>query len=378
MPCHTLRALACLPLLLGGSGHAANLDGLLVAYDLGDLQALQPVAEALHVRGHRIGLLGLGQAGKELNRSVKKPYGLAFTRTAELGREQRLTASELGSITGAHAPRWCLAGMASAAQAQILNAYGQRAVAMAYYDNVEDPRNKAYIVPFMNEIRLDLLRKLLVPTEFTRRYCVSYLKDSPGVAVELTGNPGFETWSRTFAQTDPARLRARLGIPAGRPVVLFAGGYDPGYPVYFRIFIQGVKGNPGIQVLASPHPKTDGQVERAIVREEGARNVRIQPGAEGGLAALAALSDLVVCHQSSAGFQAWCQNRPVVFVADPGTYANALTEQGLAAIAGTPGAVGRAVAAALAQGRSARPVPPEGVPADATRRMVELLEAVSR
>jgi hypothetical protein len=54
-------------------------------------------------------------------------------------------------------------------------------------------------------------------------------------------HPGFEAWDRAFAQAAGQPLQARLGIPAGKAAVVFAGGYDSSYPHCFKIFIQGIK-----------------------------------------------------------------------------------------------------------------------------------------
>jgi hypothetical protein len=366
----------------------AELDCLIVAYDMGDLNGLAPVAERMDAKGYRIRLMGLGQAHKSLHGQNPPAYLADLAPGDALAREQRLAGLQVKEITAAYQPRIILTGMACAAQAQLINAFDRNALPIAFYDNVEDPRGKSYLRPFMEEIRLKAPFTFFLPSERTERLFRSYLDDlraPPGIRLAVTGNPALAAWDRAFAGTDPHLLRAALAIPAGRKVLVFAGGYEPDYADSFRIFIQGIKGRPDLQALVVPHPKTDGLIEEAIIRSEAAGNVQLLKPADLSprqaalctMPALAMLADLVVCSQSSVGLQARYLGKPVLYVADPRSYRNFLIEDGLAAIAHTPGEVAKVVAMTLAADtRSLPSLAAAGIPPDPIGRMVADLEAM--
>jgi hypothetical protein len=276
--------------------------------------------------------------------------------------------------------------MAAAAQAQILNTYQNKALTIAYYDNFEDPQTKDYIKPFMKQIHIKKLFAFYLPSEVTKGFFKPFLKELKAcseTAQTVVGNPSLEAWDRIFAETNPALLRTKLGIPAGKKVIIFAGGYDTSYATYFKIFVEGVKDQTDIQVLVTHHPKTDGEVEENIIKEAGAQNVRLLKASslsaeEAKLfttPALSTIADLVACHQSSVGLQALYKGKPILFIADPKTYKNFLIEQKLASVADTPAAVKDAIGKIILAANQNRPsLAKIGIPAGATDIIVERLE----
>jgi hypothetical protein len=365
-----------------------ELDSLIVAYDMGDLNALKPVAAKLNEKGHRIALLGLGQAHKALQTPDKPAYVMTLSPAETFPREQLLTETEMKTLMDTCQPKIVLVGMASAAQAQILNAYQNKAITIAYYDNFENPRKKEYIKPFIQQIQLKKLFAFYLPSEVTKGFFKTFLKDlntCNSTAQVVVGNPSLEEWDRIFAETNPTLLRTKLGIPTDKKVIIFAGGYGGSYEIHFKIFVEGVKDQSDIQVLVTHHPKTDGHVEEDIIKEVGAPNVRLLK-ASSLLAedaklfttpALSTIANLVACNESSVGLQAFYKGKPVLFVADPKSYRNFLIEQGLSSIVWTPTGVKEAInkiSADTTQNRLS--LAKIGIPTGATDRIVEALEAI--
>lgn len=367
---------------------ATNLDTLIVTYDMGDLNALKPVAEKLNQKGHRIALLGLGQSYKVLQTPNKPAYVMSLSPGENCEREQLLTEAEVKTLVKAYQPKIVLTGIAAAAQAQVLNAYQNKAFTIAYYDNFEDPKTKDFIIPFMKQIRLKKLFAFYLPSETTKNFFKSFLKDFPecnATAQVVVGNPSLEAWDRIFAETNTRDLRTKLAIPLDKKIIVFAGGYDPTYATFFKVFVAGVKDKANLQILVTHHPKTDGHIEEDIIKEAGALNIRLLKAStlspeEAKLfttSTLSTIADIVACHQSSVGLQALYKERPVLFVADPKTYKNFLIEQGLAAIAGTPEEVKEAIEKILAAANQNRPsLAKIGIPSGATDRIVEQLETL--
>jgi len=365
-----------------------SLDALIVAYDMGDLNALKPVAEKLSQKGHRVTLLGLGQAHKALQTPDKSPYVMTLSPGDNCTREQLLTDKELKTLVDTYQPKIVLTGMAAAAQAQILNTYQNQAFTIAYYDNFEDPKTKDFINPFMKQIQLKKLFAFYLPSEVTKAFFKSFVqsfKACQGTAQVVVGNPSFEGWDRVFAETNAQELRTKLAIPKDKKIIVFAGGYDATYALFFKVFVAGIKDKANLDVVVTHHPKTDGHVEEDIIKEAGALNVRLLKAStlspeEAKLfttPTLSTIADIVACHQSSVGLQALYKEKPVLFVADPKTYKNFLIEQGLAAIAGTPAEVKEAIEKILAPTNQNRPsLAKIGIPTGATDRIVEQIETL--
>jgi hypothetical protein len=231
----------------------------------------------------------------------------------------------------------------------------------------------------MEELRLAEDLTFWVPSRLTEERFRAFLagRQAPaGIRLSVTGNPGLAVWDQAPEGPGPLRMRAELSLPEDGKVILFPGGCDPDHERYFRIFVQGVRNRPGLQVLVVAHPRTDGRAERAAIRAERAGNVRlVEPSDAAPMPALGALADLVACHQSSVGLQARHLGKPVLCVADPAEGGNLLVEQGLARIAGTPPAVAAAVDALLAPGPALPGLAALGIPEDATGRIVADLEA---
>jgi CDP-glycerol glycerophosphotransferase (TagB/SpsB family) len=147
-------------------------------------------------------------------------------------------------------------------------------------------------------------------------------------------------------------LYKRLGVPAGKRLVLFAGQYGEGYEEVLTAFLkaaaEALNNRDDLYVVLSPHPKTGGEVERAALLKQAHPRIVVMPQGVT-TAELAAVSAAVVTWRSTVGVQAAFLGRPVVyFNLDARDYRNELIDRGIAQAA-TPATFGSALHGALAR-----------------------------
>jgi CDP-glycerol glycerophosphotransferase (TagB/SpsB family) len=185
-----------------------------------------------------------------------------------------------------------------------------------------------------------------VPTETIKRN----LNDLGLRSVKVVGQPSLETWYRLVATVNPASLYARLHIPPGKKILLFAGQYGEGYADILEAFLRAalveLNSQEDMYLVLSYHPKTTGELEReAIERHPHPRLILMPQGMT--TAELATVSSAVVTWRSTVGIQAAFLGKPVLyFNFDLHDYTNNLIEKGLA-FASTPTTFGPALHQAL-------------------------------
>lgn len=317
-------------------------DVLLVAYDVGDLNALKALAGTLAHRNRQSCFFAVGQAAVQLNqdpRVVFKELGLGGSQAWP--RTRILDEDDLAQLQTLH-PKVIVTGMASALQAQLLTLTEH---AYAYYDNFDSVVGKEYIQAFLDQTKCTGSPSAYwAPSQTTADTFANdpRTKDSP---VSVVGQPVLEEWETLFETTDRQALRAKLGVEAGRRVILFAGGYDETYASYVSLFVSSIKDlvdELNLEVLITYHPKPGGVIERELVAKANNPHIRVIDGeSQGGVATnkIAIIADVFVCHKSSMGPQAISQGLPMLYVADPQDYKNIVLDEGLAHIAGTKEAV---------------------------------------
>ena len=290
---------------------------LLCPYDTGDSTIIKRVSEGLDQRKIDYRILCHGRAGQIFKDHTK----CVLLEGGDVqDRARPLSDQELAALREKFEPKSVLAGMASKGQAQILNTFQKRAAVFAIYDNFDPPSGKAFIQPFMDTIKAPTA--LMVPGGFLVE---GFQSEGKGrfSQILVVGQPALSEWKDVFERLDRDALREKLGLDAAQKVILFAGGMDETYKDYFKVFVQAVKTLPDSRVFVTYHPKSTGDVERQIVAEEGASNILVSNDVKTN--ELAALADVLVCHQSSVCQQAFSVGVRCAYVAGP-EYNNFLIE----------------------------------------------------
>ncbi len=207
--------------------------------------------------------------------------GVSERLAAELPREKFRKMEDLSSIE----PKEVVTGVASPLQGEVLDFYRARGVpTFAYWDNFNfDGESPYFKTAHAVEKKADLL---LLP-------CESLVAPFSGRPTQVVGHPTL----------DP-KPKAKIA--------LWIGGYGKEYEEAYELFLEGKESVEGVAFLMQHHPKT---------------------GLKNDLKFHEALSiaDLVICHQSTAAFQALAANKPVIHVIPPNqTFDSLPLEKGLA------------------------------------------------
>lgn len=327
-----LGPLVIVCLFLFARNHFADVpqvDVLFCPYDMGDANAIKKLAQELEKEELVLKILPLGKAEEVFEKS---PHLIKtnFPNTVS-DREKILTSDQLAFIKNSIKPKIVIAGMASAIQAQVLNLFKkEKAYTVAFYDNFDSPEGKEYIQPFLKKI--NQIDEYFLPSQSTLSGFQS-LDKTRHSKLSVLGQPVLEDWDEIFSNTNRDGLRKHLSMLPEDQLILFVGGYDDTYKEYFRLFVRAMKAfkdNHSITILVTYHPKTDGSLERSIVEEEKADNVKVVDKHGPSTAVVATVANVLCCHKSSVGVLALYVGLPVIYVAKKGELNNFAIKQGLA------------------------------------------------
>lgn len=182
-------------------------------------------------------------------------------------------------------PKLLVTGVASELQGEVLDFYrGRGVVTWAYWDNFNANGESPYFeTAHAIEMKADVL---MLP-------CGSLEKDFANRSVMVVGHP-------------------TLDVKLPSKVILWIGGYGNEYEQAYALFQKGMNQVEGALVLVQHHPKTG--VKNPFKLNEAMK-----------------LADLVVCHQSTAAFQALAAGKPVLHVIPEGQSFDSLPlQKGLA------------------------------------------------
>ncbi|WP_252178953.1 hypothetical protein [Endozoicomonas sp. 4G] len=323
-----------------------KIDVLLVAYDQGESNAFKQLEKALKKQGLNYRILSMGRAAEIFrNHPLNLTISVPDPEQLRNNRETAWPESALLELSQRINPKIVYAGMASAAQAQILNYMKQQgSFTMALYDNFDDITNQEYVQAFLKTIRT--IDEFHLPSSATG---VSFndLVLCPTPLYLVTGQPALEAWDDIYRQTDDRSVRLELNLGPNEPVVTFAGGYDDTYEEYFRVFLEATRKMPSVAFLVTHHPKTNGEIERRLIKEIAAGNVRLMENNRHSTAVLTKISVAVMVHKSSIGTMALYKGKPVIHIAEPEAD-NFLIRRKLAFLASTPEQVVKKFQAAIA------------------------------
>ncbi len=303
-------------------------DVLFYLQDAGETYALLPVIRELQERGADIQILAAGVAEEAVVKSgVPRSQVLTFQDLGveaivdrNWGRGEKISENDLAKVIDQVFPTEVVTGVAFEAQGQILEAFRKLGVpTFAFWDNFNFAGENLYFQTAHSveeKAETLLLPSIALENAFENR-----------ASKRVVGQPTLETWASEMALVNTAELREKLGIDADQKVALFIGGYGEDYEEAFRLFIDGASQAEDFLFLIQPHPKMRGIFERGFVLP---KHLRLLDG-EATTIESAAISDLVICHQSTVAFQALAAQKPVIHVIPPTQYFNSIPlQQGIA------------------------------------------------
>jgi len=266
--------------------------------DAGELYGLLPVAKSLLEKGVDVQILAAGTAESLLAKSGEEFLSLHLP-VNPADRSQVLSTEEIEKILAACDPAVFVSGVAFTCQGQLFTAFGERGVeTVAFWDNFNADGADLYFKTAhaveQKAVHLWISSERLAKSDwFESRKCLF-----------VSGHPSLEKWVEEAASVNKDALRQKLPLTStGRKTAVFIGGYGEAYEEAFELFLRSIE-NLDIDFLIQPHPKYSGSIEERVFARTGLnRAVRILKNEITTLEAIV-LSDIVLCHQSTVGFQA--------------------------------------------------------------------------
>lgn len=304
----------------------AKTEILFLAQDAGETNAFIPLMRLLEEKEVPFDAL-VGGVAEEiiLKEPSLKGHAISFAAYGvqvdkNWPRDKKAEAAVIARIQEAFSPRVVLSGVAFDLQGQIMEALQNKGVeCLAYWDNFTDEGDNPY---FKTARRVQAYAStLLLPSEAL--YRVPFFQTRERTVV---GHPALDLW-RCLVPSE--ELKQTLSL--SKKVISYVGGYGKDYEEGFSLFVQSLKKGhfEDFQILVLPHPKTDGSFEKKMIQEKSLpSDIRILTGYS--TPSIAALSDLILCHQSTVGVQALAIPKPVLFlIPESQKYQNPLLEKGL-------------------------------------------------
>jgi len=379
-----------------------------VTYDAGETLALLPVAEELRASDTEVRWIPLTPWSADLLADHGEPFlPLPETATGSPHLEDRWGRADTGYWEAEIAripPAVAVSGMVSTVQGDLASRLREQGlVTVGYHDGFQPPGGEAISVQVSESFE-----EIWVPTEAVREGFRGL-----GLETAVVGQPSLESWRRAAEDVDPHAVRGRQGLEDGDRVLLFAGQYGPGYEETLLSFLETMKvplaADPGLILVLSPHPRTEGSLEREALVEMGWGSVtepeRPEGPASGGAAEgsaeaagdanpravmlaeglstmeAAVIADAVLTRASTVGTQAAFMGKEVVYFTPPSTFQSDLVDQGTAAQA-DPSTLGAILSRILERPRSPEVIRQAlesgGYVVDADRVVAERIQEVIR
>ncbi|MDP0588773.1 MAG: hypothetical protein QS748_06085 [Candidatus Endonucleobacter bathymodioli] len=326
--------------------HKSTTDVIFISYDQGESNAFIQIEKQLIKNNITYKILAIGSSSTIFANHPDKIELSTFNSQDALNRDRtkRLPDNIISQVTSTYRAHIIYSGMASTAQAQLINSFGQQgSYTIAFYDNFDDPAQQQYLRPFIDET--SPLDELHVPSNAIRNSFLTFPKLNQSNII-VTGQPALEGRDEVYRKTDTAEIRQQLKLGPVEPVILFAGGYDHDYEASFKVFIEATKKLPNIKFIVTHHPKHDGQLEGDIIKKYNCRNVLLIQKGEWTTPMLSKVAVAIATHKSTVGALAIYKRKPVIYIADNG-YSNFLIDAGLATKASTPEKAAKALSMAI-------------------------------
>jgi hypothetical protein len=286
------------------------VDVLFYLQDAGETYAMIPVIEALKKQDVSVKVLAKGVAAQAVPPE--------FPQVAE------------SELPDGLSPKLVVTGVAHLDQGSLLTTYRLLGLpVLAYWDNFSSEGESPY---FQTARRVAAqATQVLVPTFALERAFPQGAK--------TVGQPTLENWVAAVSSLDRNELRQRLGICSCKEIITWIGGYGPAYEEALKLFVASVEESQseGFYILVQPHPKVKGGEVESEAFATCSYPYRVLQG-ELTTQEAVALSDEVLCHQSTVAFQAAAAGKPVIYFIPPSqVFTSILLEKGVAQRVGQPG-----------------------------------------
>ncbi|MBI4126401.1 MAG: hypothetical protein HY465_02800 [Deltaproteobacteria bacterium] len=298
-----------------------KVDVLFVLYDAGETLALQPVMEQLDQTDISYRVLAVATAH---TLSKNHPHSLDSKQDCRIKaridathwqRDTSLGDDDLEYAETCVTPRLVITGMASRFQEQLAERFQKNKITTAGYYDALSPMTRDAVGCTMT----DKLSEVLVSS---KKITESIRACSSSVRITVIGQPTLDTWQEALANTNIAALRTTLKLKKEWPTILYAGGYGEDYAEAFTLFAQAAKKLSDMNLLVSLHPKSDGALEKRILRKRRpsflTERVKILPKTISTMQA-ATIADVIVTWRSTVGVQALFMGKPVIYLDVPGS-----------------------------------------------------------
>lgn len=263
-------------------------------HDAGETKAMEPLMDLLDELSLEYSVVTLGAATSLLGSSRE---------TRELDRELELADEQTIVIVGLQ-----VRGLGQTKQA--FRSKGARL--LGYYDSFEPVWEGAPASEMLHYVD-----DVLVPSSLIRD---TFLHLNPTLSVYVVGHPSLERWNRPVDEGSQEKIIESLGVQRDKTMILYAGGYGPGYDEAFRSFAKAVSPLEGCQVVVAIHPKMCGIFEREVMEQEmtdtsswiiAPKSLMTED--------LVRISDVIISHRSTVGIQAVFMGKAVIYLDVSGT-----------------------------------------------------------
>lgn len=329
-----------------GSSTTRRPKVLIIVYDAGETLGLLPIAPLLEAEKIDVRWVPLTpwslRVLKQENRSYVEPPSGLDNMSHVKDREAEGSLDFWSRLVAEEKPDLVIIGLVSRAQEQLAQELKARGIRTVGFYDAFDPTTRDTIV-WKVARQVDTV---WVPTATIERN----LNDLGLRNVKVMGQPSLETWYRLAATVKSASLYARLQIPPGKKILLFAGQYGEGYADILEAFLRAalveLNRQEDLYLVLSYHPKTAGELEREAIQKHPHPRLMLMPQGMS-TAELATVSSAVITWRSTVGIQAAFLGKAILyFNFKQHDYTNDLIEKGLA-FASTPVTFGTALHQAL-------------------------------
>jgi hypothetical protein len=287
---------------------------LYIVQDMGETSALLEVTKKADENHDDYAIFARGTA-EGLLKSHPKFVHIELDETIDRHwkRDALLSQKSVDAIVEKIHPDKVVSGVAFQYHGQLLQAFEkQGAKTYAYWDNINSDGSDSYFETAKKVAAA--AQTLLAPSHtFSKNYPQSVVVGQP--SLEMIPNP------------IPKPL---VDIPIKHPLIVWVGGYGSDYNAALKQFLDEAGELKESMIILSYHPKFEGTVEKEMLAKHPQPNVFIYDAKILPSFNAIALSDVVVCHQSTVGLQAALGGKKVVyFTPKDQTYTNLLIENGI-------------------------------------------------
>ncbi len=301
-----------MPLLLTAGAKPEHIKILFILYDAGETHALTPVMEAMPPTDYKV--LVMGTAREQIQqaavpaqciRDLHHDFGTqAVVDKGAWPRETQLSTEDLNQVSKHLTADVIVTGVVSEAQYQLAELYKKSGSKLiGYYDNPHVGLDHFPCSKLLRKFEA-FMDTMMVPS--------TAIAKSFSRPCHVVGQPSLKAWREKVQRINTKKIRQDLGLSQA-PLLVFCGGYGENYPQAFELFVQGLNGLKGWQVIIQLHPKVEGSLERKLLKKYGHSHIPVLQK-EPGTLPLAATADVVAVYHSSVGLQALFAGKKVLHI----------------------------------------------------------------